>query len=167
MRRAELARDRGDLLRLREFPKAGRLGRNYFCLHTSVLPHVTKGYVLVVEDDPALRALYRAALQAAGFAVVSVEDGLDALRLVELEKPKAVVLDLDLPRVAGRDVEQELRAHPETHHIPIIVVSGKDTQHLDPRDFACILHKPISPDELVAAVHRCLAKTTRSDESTT
>jgi DNA-binding response OmpR family regulator len=125
-----------------------------------VLPHVTKGYVLVVEDDPALRELYRTALRAAGFAVVSVEDGLDALRLVDLEKPKAVVLDLDLPRVRGSDVEQELRAHPETHHIPIIVVSGKDTKHLNPKDFACILQKPISPDELVAAVHRCVMRAT-------
>jgi DNA-binding response OmpR family regulator len=120
---------------------------------------IAKGYVLVVEDDPALRRLYRDALQGAGFAVISVDDGLGALKLVELEKPAAVVLDLNLPRVAGRDVEQELRAHPETRQIPIIVVSGTDTRHLNPRDFECIFQKPISPDELVAAVHRCLSRT--------
>src|SRR5687768_11082679 len=51
-------------------------------------------YILVVEDDHALRDLYRYALRAAGYAVVGVEDGLDALRVMESGKPRAVVLDL-------------------------------------------------------------------------
>ena len=115
-----------------------------------------QGSVLIVEDDPALRELYRWALQAAGFAVVAASDGLEALRQLESATPDAVVLDLALPYVAGHDVQQELRAHPETQQIPIIVVSGSDTTQLNTDDFACILRKPISTDELVAAVRRCL-----------
>ena len=112
--------------------------------------------VLIVEDDAALRELYRVALVAAGFSVVAVSDGLHALRHLEGDTPRAVVLDLDLPFVGGRDVHQELKASPATHHIPIIVVSGADTTGLNPADFACILRKPISTDELVTAVRRCL-----------
>jgi DNA-binding response OmpR family regulator len=119
-------------------------------------------YVLVVEDDERLRGLYRAALRAAGFAVVAVEDGLDALHHIDSEKPSAIVLDLDLPRVGGRDVQQEVRAAPETQHIPIIVVSGSDTSDLNPDDFACILRKPIDPEQLIAAVRRCLLRALRS-----
>ena len=80
------------------------------------MPHVGRweGSVLIVEDDPALRDLYRWALQAAGFAVVAVSDGLEALRQIESGTPDAVVLDLALPFVAGHDVQQELRRHPET-----------------------------------------------------
>jgi two-component system, OmpR family, phosphate regulon response regulator PhoB len=117
--------------------------------------------VLVVEDDPALRELYRWALRAAGFAVAAVSDGLDALRYLETEKPNAVVLDLDLPRVRGTDVQAELKTGPETRHIPIIVVSGQDTSALNLDDFACILQKPISTDQLVAALRDCLQRHTQ------
>ena len=114
--------------------------------------------MLVVEDDAALRELYRAALRSAGFAVVAVEDGLSALRRVESDTPRAVVLDLDLPRVGGRDVQRELSARRDTREIPILVVSGTDTEDLNPEDFACILRKPVNADELVRAVQRCIAK---------
>ena len=124
------------------------------------MPHagMWEGSVLIVEDDPALCDLYRQALLAAGFAIVAVSDGLAALRQLESGTPNAVVLDLALPYVAGRDVQQELRAHPETQQIPIIVVSGSDTGQLNPDDFACILRKPISTDELVETVRRCLKR---------
>ena len=112
-------------------------------------------YVLVVEDDAALRELYRSALRAAGYAVVGVEDGVDALRLIDSGKPRAVVLDLALPRLSGRAVSRELQAHERTQDIPVIVVSGTDTSDLDPTRFACVMKKPIDPDDLVDAVQKC------------
>ena len=114
--------------------------------------------MLVVEDDPDLRALYRATLQLEGFAVVAVEDGVDALRQIELDHPAAVVLDLDLPRLAGRDVQREIQGHTDTRDIPIVVVTGGDTSDLNPTDFACILRKPLDPETIVTAVRRCLRK---------
>lgn len=114
--------------------------------------------MLIVEDDAALRALYRAALQLEGYAVVAVEDGVDALRHLEFDHPAAVVLDLDLPRLGGRDVQREIAAHVDTRRIPIVVVTGSDSSDLDPRDFACILRKPLDPQALITAVKRCLRK---------
>jgi CheY-like chemotaxis protein len=114
-------------------------------------------YILVVEDDHSLRDLYRSALRAAGYAVVGVEDGQDALRMVETGIPRAVVLDLALPRLGGREVSKELRANPTTQHIPVVIVSGTDTSDLDPGQFACVLKKPIDPDALVDAVQSCIA----------
>jgi DNA-binding response OmpR family regulator len=119
-------------------------------------PGAGQRYVLVVEDDRSLREYYRSALQFAGFAAIAVEDGLGALRHIDSAKPRAVVLDLALPQLAGRDVQQELKARPETQHIPIVIVSGTDTSGLNPNDFACILHKPVSAEELIAAIERCL-----------
>ena len=115
-------------------------------------------YILVVEDDPALRELYRSSIRAAGYAVVGVEDGVEALKLVEVGKPRAVVLDLMLPRLDGREVSRELRAHPQTHDIPVIIVTGTDTSDLDPEQFSCILRKPIDSDALVHAVDKCVRK---------
>ena len=114
-----------------------------------------RSVVLVVEDDPPLREMYRSALTAAGYAVFAVEDGLDALRYIETHTPSAVVLDLGLPRLHGGDVQREMAAQGLAA-IPIIVVTG-EAASVDERDFACILRKPIEPDRLVETVARCLS----------
>ena len=112
-----------------------------------------------MEDDRDLREFYRSALAAEGYAVVAVEDGFDALRVIDgATLPTAVVLDLELPRLGGRDVYRELRDHAETSIIPIVIVTGSDTRDLDPAHFACILKKPISADALIQAVRRCIRK---------
>jgi chemosensory pili system protein ChpA (sensor histidine kinase/response regulator) len=111
--------------------------------------------VLVVEDDPQLRDLYRAALRGAGYAVVAVEDGIDALRYLDQNIPAAVVLDLGLRYVDGRDVQREMAAHRVTQRVPIVVVTGQSGA-IDEHAFACVLRKPIDPDALVTAVHKCL-----------
>ena len=118
-----------------------------------------KRTILVVEDDPRLRDLYRSALSQAGFAVVAVEDGVDALRVVETQRPPAaVVLDLMLPRRSGRDVGYELKASPATCHVPIIVVTGTDASDIRGLSVDCVLRKPVLPEQLVEAVDLCVRK---------
>jgi DNA-binding response OmpR family regulator len=112
-------------------------------------------YILVVEDDPTLLDLYRSTIRAAGYAVVGVDDGLEALKMVQLGKPRAVVLDLGLPRLNGREVSRQLRNNAATQHIPVMIVTGTDTSDLDPGEFACVMQKPIDPNELVDAVRKC------------
>jgi DNA-binding response OmpR family regulator len=112
---------------------------------------------MVVEDDEDLRAFYRLALVAAGYAVVTVSDGIDALRIIETNTlPDLVILDMLLPHVGGRDVQRELRAHPETHHIPILIVTGTDIAGMDESEVDCVLRKPITTEALLDAVQRCL-----------
>jgi DNA-binding response OmpR family regulator len=113
--------------------------------------------VLIVEDDPSLREHYRSVLRQAGFWALTVEDGFAALRCVEDRRVAAVVLDLVLPRLSGRDVLHEMKARPDTRNIPIIVVSGHDVSDLKESDFSCVLRKPVTPDTLVAAVQRCIS----------
>jgi DNA-binding response OmpR family regulator len=113
--------------------------------------------VLVVEDDAALRALYRTSLRSAGYAVVAFEDGLDALAFADSTVPAAVVLDLGLPRIDGRDVQRELAAHESTRSVPVIVVTGQGGD-VDEHAFACVLRKPVQPDALVEAVRNCLRR---------
>ena len=121
--------------------------------------------VLVVEDDPPVRELYRSILRQAGYTVLTVEDGLTALRCIEDRPPAAVVLDLVLPRLSGRDVYHELKARPETRDLPIIVVSGHDVSDLNEAEFACVLRKPLDPESLVAAVRKCTAQAGRARPS--
>ena len=123
----------------------------------SGVPFATTGLsVLVVEDDPALRRLYRTILREAGYLVMDVEDGVAALRTLETHLPAAIVLDLALPRLDGRDVHREMQSHSDLRDIPVIVVTGTDTSDLNEKDFACVLHKPLHPDNLVEAVQKCI-----------
>ncbi len=125
---------------------------------------ISQGIVLVVEDDPAAREFYRSILRQAGLAVVAVEDGLEALQIVETRPPEVVILDMALPRVSGRDVYHELKARPETRGIPIVVVTGHDISDLDPGDFAGVLQKPLDPNDLVSMVRACMPRIGRSVE---
>jgi CheY-like chemotaxis protein len=115
----------------------------------------SKGTILVVEDDAALRTFYRSALHIAGYHVLAVEDGIDALRRIESDRPDLVVLDLGLPRLSGRDVRRDLAANILTKDIPIVVVTG-DTRDLNPTEFTCVLRKPVTPEALIDAVEKCL-----------
>lgn len=117
--------------------------------------------VLVVEDDPQLRHLYRATLSVAGFDVDYVGDGLEALRLIDAHPPDLVVLDLGLPRLDGVFVQQEIAANSSTRHIPIVVVTG-DPGDLVEAENLCILRKPIDPEALLSTVRQCLRKAKRA-----
>lgn len=120
--------------------------------------------VLIVEDDADTRRMYRAALSLAAFDVVEAQDGLSALHILDQRRADIVILDLMLPTVDGLSVQQEIAAHAGTRDIPILIVTGS-TLPLDDVKVPCIMRKPVSPDELVAAVRRCLASGTSSVHS--
>jgi DNA-binding response OmpR family regulator len=112
--------------------------------------------ILVVEDHDDLRHIFSAALSLAGFEVKQASDGLAALHYLEFETPDLVVLDLFMPRVSGFVVHQDLASRSDLRHIPIVIVTAatiRQTAHLD---VACLLYKPVFPDELVEAVTTCL-----------
>jgi two-component system, OmpR family, phosphate regulon response regulator PhoB len=112
--------------------------------------------VLVVEDDLALRRMYRTALTLAGFDVIEADDGLAALHQLAYRPPDVVGLDLMLPTMSGLVVQQEIAAHAHTRRIPIVIVTGSDLS-LDHLDVPCVLRKPVSPESLVDAVRSCMA----------
>ena len=112
--------------------------------------------ILLVEDDSALRQLYRLALELVGYTVQVAGDGALALQIIEEgPSPHLVVLDLGLPRVSGMNVADEIAAHPATRTIPIIVVTGSH-EPIDESRFARVLRKPLSPDDLGLAVEQHL-----------
>lgn len=111
--------------------------------------------ILIVEDDSDLRRMFRTALSLAGFDVDEAGDGLEALRIVEGRTPDLVVLDLTLRALDGLSVQQELAARAITAAIPIVIVTAS-TLPLDGVDVACILRKPVTPEELVRTVQQCL-----------
>ena len=115
--------------------------------------------ILLVEDDEQTREFYRHVIKAAGYEVAAVEDGLAALRRIDMETPDVIVLDLMLPKLGGVDVFQELRATPATRRIPVIAVTGAERLHgVDTSEFHYFLRKPVSPEVLVTTIDQALKR---------
>lgn len=113
--------------------------------------------LLVVEDNSDLRRLFRTALSLAGYDVDEAADGLEALRMIENRAPDLVVLDLMLHSLDGQSVQQELAARAITSNIPIVIVTGSDID-VAGANVACVLRKPVLPDNLVRTVRQCLIR---------
>ena len=122
-------------------------------------------YILVIEDDPAVRDLYRFALRAGGYAVIGVQNGFDAVRLIEMQTPSVVVLDLTAPRLDGLAVQRSLKSKPHTRDIPVVVVTGTDIRELNLGDCACVLRKPIRMEALVVAVEHAVRHSAQPSSS--
>jgi signal transduction histidine kinase/CheY-like chemotaxis protein len=92
------------------------------------------GYVLVVDDDPDARNLYRQLLEKEHIQVVEAQDGAQAIELIKKEAPLLVLLDIMMPKMDGFDVVAWLRNEGKTLTVPVVIVTAKD---LMPED----LHK--------------------------
>ena len=78
--------------------------------------------VLVVDDDPAIRACMSMLLESVGYDVAEAEDGLEALLLISKSTPDVVVSDLNMPRMSGFDLLPEV--HRRFPQIVTIAMSG-------------------------------------------
>jgi len=82
--------------------------------------------VLIVDDSPADRALFRAILTRAGYTVHEAAKGRDAIARVREVRPHAVVLDVNLPDIDGHDVCRALKADAETAGVPVLMLTVRD-----------------------------------------
>jgi two-component system cell cycle sensor histidine kinase/response regulator CckA len=116
-------------------------------------------YVLVVDDEPAVRRFAVRALGEAGFGVHEAVDGVEALDVIRggTADLDIVISDIVMPRFNGVQLLQSLALlRPD---LPVILMSGYGTAQLAERGIASpcgVLIKPFSPDILVAEVRRCL-----------
>jgi two-component system phosphate regulon response regulator PhoB len=90
-----------------------------------MLNHKTPPKVLLVEDEPAQREVLTYNLEAEGFLVVPASNGEEALILVEEEAPDIIILDWMMPQLSGIEVCRRLKMRPETHRIPVIMLSAR------------------------------------------
>lgn len=104
--------------------------------------------ILVVDDEWLNRQLLEAILMMHGYEVVLANSGTRALKLVETEVFDAAVVDVRMPQMGGYELVGKLRAHPATESIPIILVSGVETE-ADARDNVnAVLDRDDLSDEL-------------------
>jgi DNA-binding response OmpR family regulator len=117
------------------------------------------GSVLIIDDDPQVRAIMRGRLESSNFLVVEAATGEDGLQMVGGDID-VVIVDVGLPGIDGFTVVRAIR---ERHEMPIIMVTGADEEadrvlglEIGADDYVV---KPFLPRELVARVHAVLRRT--------
>src|SRR5947207_12936378 len=84
--------------------------------------------VLVVDDVAYSRRSLRSVFLSAGYAVLTAEDGQEALEIVGRENPDLVVTDILMPRMDGFQLCRAIKADPKTARIPVIYYTGSYNQ---------------------------------------
>jgi two-component system, OmpR family, response regulator RpaA len=118
--------------------------------------------LLIVEDDPALRAALSLTLETAGFDVHTAEDGEQGVALASQLQPDVILMDIMLPRMNGWEAKLQLTDDPIVGHVPVIGVSAlgdpQSLQRARELGFADYLVKPIRLAEVTEAIHRALPR---------
>jgi DNA-binding response OmpR family regulator len=115
--------------------------------------------ILVVDDDRELRELIGFVLSSAGYQIVEVGDGLEALRRHAAEKPDLVILDVNLPGIDGFEVCRRIRVGSDTP-VMMLTVRGEEADQVRGLDLGAddYLAKPFSPRTLLARVRAQLRR---------
>ncbi|HYC62307.1 MAG TPA: response regulator [Thermoanaerobaculia bacterium] len=116
--------------------------------------------VLVVEDDPAIRRLVTMVLQRHGYRIEAAADGLEAVLKLGVSEYDVIVLDLMMPNLDGFTFLNTLAENQPERLSKVIVTSAASPAVIRERmkDGAFrLLPKPFDINELVAAVHACIA----------
>jgi chemotaxis protein histidine kinase CheA/CheY-like chemotaxis protein len=88
--------------------------------------------ILLIDDSISVRKFVGQMLERAGFAVVTAGDGVEGLRALEETPVHLVITDLEMPRLNGFELIQQLRRQPETRDLPIVVLTTRvGAKHLD------------------------------------
>jgi CheY-like chemotaxis protein/nitrogen-specific signal transduction histidine kinase len=126
-------------------------------------PPQSGGSILIVDDDPAARALYRdlAARALPGLPVLEAENGFDALTQMQRASLSLIILDLVMPEMDGFTLLAKIRQNEATRQTPVLVMSGKSLTLEDVRrlNFAGVIFQGkgvLSEAELAGALQRVL-----------
>jgi CheY-like chemotaxis protein len=127
---------------------------------------VTVKKILVVDDEPDTVAYLTAILEDNGYAVCSAHNAEKAIELLQKELPDLMLVDVMMPGASGLNLIRQVRSHPKSCDLPVIVVTGKAEVLLDGfhscldrfnvRHPDGIAEKPFDPASLLKMVDQLL-----------
>ena len=122
-----------------------------------------KKTVLVIDDEPDTVTYFSSLLEDNGYAVVTAQNGAEAIERVKDARPDLITLDITMPETSGVRCYRDLREHEAWRSIPVIMVTGvsgdfqtfiSSRKHLPPPDG--YLSKPVDEAELLALVRKLM-----------
>ncbi len=117
--------------------------------------------ILVVDDSRVTRELMKVYLMARDVTFMEASDGAEALAKAKGEPPDLVLADMRMPRLDGIALCAALRSDLRTRAVPVLILTSSTDPDMQRRAEAAgareVLHKPIQPQPLLAAVKRHMA----------
>ncbi len=118
--------------------------------------------VLVVDDSISARGSMIETLKNAGYKTLSAVDGLEAVSLLEKNRPDALVIDLEMPRMNGLELAAHVRSRAALKHLPLLMVTSRSTaKHRDMALKAGVdefYNKPYQELEFLTSLHELIRK---------
>lgn len=112
--------------------------------------------ILVADDSSTVRKLISGKLERSGHVVLCAEDGAQALEQIAENLPDLVLLDITMPDMDGYEVCRQIRANPDSHDIPVVMISGRDGFFDKVRGrmagTTAYITKPFGPETLMKAL---------------
>jgi CheY-like chemotaxis protein len=109
--------------------------------------------ILVVEDEALSRHALCQLLHRSGFFSAGASDGAQALEMIKIFKPQAIIMDLRMPNIDGFEATRRLKSDQTTSAIPVFALTGStdpdDRQHALAAGVDTFLTKPINLDQLI------------------
>ena len=84
-----------------------------------------KKTIIVIEDEQEAAEMFAEMMRVSGFRVLKASGSNTAMKMIETEKPAAVILDIMMPDISGLEVLRFMRGKPKLAKIPVVVVSAK------------------------------------------
>lgn len=125
----------------------------------------TPATILVADDERDIIALVVRRLTKSGFAVITAVDGEQALHVARDRRPDLALLDVMMPKLTGLEVSRQLRAAPETHAMPVVLMGAGLYDLTIPQDADAFIAKPFGAVTLPDLVREVLARTPRRSKA--
>lgn len=112
--------------------------------------------VLCVDDESHILHVVSLKLRNAGYRVLTAEDGEEGLQAAFEHVPDLIITDFQMPFLTGLELCVELKKHPPTSHIPVLMLTARGfslgQEQLDQTNIVAVLNKPFSPRDVLARV---------------
>ncbi|MCU0453024.1 MAG: response regulator [Bacteroidetes bacterium] len=119
-----------------------------------------KKTILIVDDEESIRLIASQYLTFAGFRTVTANNHGEAMELAQKEPVRLILADVMMPGKSGFDLLRDLRHHPATRHIPVVIVTAlrtaADAETARISGAADVLVKPVDGRELQSLAKRLL-----------
>ncbi len=120
------------------------------------------GYILVVDDEPAICDLICTSLEMAGFKSRRSANGMLAHQMIVNDRPDLVLLDWMMPMLSGIELTQRLKRDPRTQDLPVILLTARSDEDDRVRGLDAgaddYIVKPFSPREMIARIRSVLRR---------
>ena len=126
------------------------------------------GFILVVDDEPAICDMICTSLEMAGYQTRKAANGQIALQMIFNEQPDLAILDWMMPMMSGIELTTRIKRDPLTAEIPIILLTARSVEEDKIRGLEAgaddYVVKPFSPRELTARVKAVLRRSGKGNE---